>query len=176
MQRLQCLIQEMVETEMIWDEYALSQLPPNERLVECTRVIRTSQKPAERWIAIYVAGEICYTTHEFDIELGQLMAWVIHHEENDVVKHEACFQIGLRNFRAHIDDLITCAVYHRKHVISQHEAIEALGLMRADEDRIIRTLKGLALVDSEPVRVSAIFVLELLELLKGKGEYRGGKV
>lgn len=169
-------IQEMVEADMIWDEYALGDLPPKERLDKCKELIKTSRNAAQRWIAIYSAGEICYEDHYWDKEIGDLMAWVIHHEKNDVVKHEACFQIGLRNFADHIDDLIDVAVHHRQHVISQHEAIEALGLMRAHEDRIIKTLHGLALADSIPVRVSAKFVLQLLSLLKGKGEYRGGKV
>lgn len=160
----------------VWDEYGLGKLPPKQRLAECTKQIKTSRNAAQRWIAIYTVGEICYETDEFNIEIGDLMAWVIHHEKNDVVKHEACFQIGLRNLTDHIDDLIDVAVHHRHHVISQHEAIEALGLMRAHSDRIVKTLTGLTLVDSEPVKVSAKFVLQLLELLKNKGDYRGGKV
>lgn len=162
--------------QKVWDEYALAGLPLRERLDKCTHLIKTSKNPAERWIAIYTAGEICYSDHYYDKEIGDLMAWVIHHEKNDIVKHEACFQIGLRNFEDHIEDLVTVATRHSMHVISQHEAIEALGLMRADDDRIIRTLNGLELSDSEPVRESAKFVLQLLELLKGKGKYKGGRV
>lgn len=161
---------------MIWDEYTLGNLPPRERLDKCTEIIKTNKNAAQRWIAIYAAGEICYNTHYYDKEIGDLMGWIIHHEKNDIVKHEACFQIGLRNFEDHIEDLVTVATRHSMHVISQHEAIEALGLMRADDDRIIRTLNGLELSDSEPVRESAKFVLQLLELLKGKGKYKGGRV
>lgn len=166
-------------TTFVWDEYGLSALPVKERLAKCTEIIKTDKSAPKRWIAIYVTGEICYETHEHDKEIGDLMAWVCHNEKNDIVKHEACFQIGLRNLKDHIDVLLDVAVHHRGHEISRHEAIEALGLMRAHDshDQIKRSLDGLTYSDSIAVKQSAQFVLELLELLKDKGEYKkGGKI
>lgn len=165
--------------QKIWDEYALAGLPLRERLDKCTHLIKTSKRKPQRWIAIYAAGEICYVLEKDDpmrLEIGELMVYVIKHEKDDVVKHEACFQLGLRNFDNHVDVLLDVAIHHRHHRISQHEAIEALGLLRTKEEYIIKSLKALALADDDVVRVSAKFVLELLDFLKDAGEYRGGKV
>lgn len=164
---------------MIWDEYGLGKLQPRERLDKCIEIIKKDKRNPMRWIAIYTAGAICYDLKKDDpmrAEIGNLMVWICHNEQHDIVKHEACFQIGLHNFEEYVDVLLDIAIHHRHHRISQHESIEALGLLRTKEDYIIKSLNALALADDSVVKVSAQFVLELLELMKNMGEYRGGKV
>jgi hypothetical protein len=40
-------------------------------------------------------------------EIANLMVWVLNNEKNGIVKHEAAFQIGLRNMRDKIPDFFT---------------------------------------------------------------------
>jgi len=52
-------------------------------------------------------------------------ATTIPNDENRVVKHEACYQIGARNMQKNIPALD--ADLHDKSVLTKHEALESLG-------------------------------------------------
>jgi HEAT repeat protein len=97
------------------------------------------------------------------------MAWVLRNDDNGIVKHEAAFQIGVRNMRTKIPDLLYSAM-NDKSEIARHESIEALGLMRAHE--ATEKLIEMATSSSDAVRETAIFVLKRLARLKNKGEYK----
>ena len=100
--------------------------------------------------------------------ISRLMAWVLEHDNNGVVKHEACYQIAARNMRSLIPDLIHSAL-HDESVLTKHEAIESLGLMRAFEaEELIKD----ALKDPSPdVRETAEFVIKRLLRIKELGQY-----
>ena len=164
-----------MSTNVILDEYDMRKLPPRERLDMITEILKTDKKDeSKRWDAVWLAGEICEKTAKFKKEVADLMVWVLQHEDNGIVKHEAAFQIGLRNFRDKIPDLKNCAVYDKSDV-ARHEAIEALGMMRVQDADTKKVLDGLTYVDSKSVSETAKFVLKRFERLKDKGEYRDGE-
>jgi len=118
--------------QVILDEYDMRALPPRERLDKIEEQLKTHDDESVRWDAVWLAGEMCDTmakNNPMRREIANLMAWILTHEKNGIVKHEAAFQIGLRNFRDKIPDLIECAKNDQSEV-ARHEAIEALGLMR----------------------------------------------
>jgi hypothetical protein len=166
-------------TEYILDEYDMRKLPPRERLDKLTEIIKTNKKDeSARWDAVWLAGEICDSIGSkmpMMCEIADLMAWILKNDNNGIVKHEAAFQIGLRNFRDKIPDLKNCAVYDKSDV-ARHEAIEALGMMRVQDADTKKVLDGLTYVDSKAVSETAKFVLKRLERLKTKGDYRGEAV
>jgi HEAT repeat protein len=160
---------------VILDEYDMRKLPARERLDKIIEIIKTDKKDeSKRWDAVWLAGEICDKTSKFKQEIADLMVWILQHEPNGIVKHEAAFQIGLRNFRDKIPDLVDCAV-HDKSDVARHEAIEALGMMRVQDADTKKVLEGLTYVDSKSVSETAKFVLKRLERLKDKGSYRDGE-
>ena len=96
------------------------------------------------------------------------MVWVLEHDDNGVVKHEACYQIAARNMRDKIPDLLNTAL-HDNRIIARHEAIESLGLMRAFEYRsnIAEALHD----ENYDVRETAQFVLKRLDRVAKTGTY-----
>jgi HEAT repeat protein len=103
-------------------------------------------------------------------EIADLMVWVLQNDDNGIVKHEAAFQIGLRNMRHKIPDLLYSA-QHDKSDVTRHESIEALGLMRVHECK--EELEKMSQEPNEAVSETASFVLKRLERLKNSGEYKG---
>jgi hypothetical protein len=164
--------------QFVFDEYDYRKMPPRKRLNKLTMIIKTDKHDeSKRWDAVWLLGEILddKNNERYSKEIADLMVWVLVHEKNGIVKHEAAFQIGLRNFRDKIQDLKLCAVYDNSDV-ARHEAIEALGMMRVQDDDTKRVLTGLTFVDSKSVSETAKFVLKRLERLKDKGSYRGEAV
>ena len=162
-------------TNVILDEYDYRKMKPRERLTKLTEVIKTDKEDeSKRWDAVWLAGEILDNKKNDSLrkEIEDLMVWVLQHEKNGIVKHEAAFQIGLRNMRDKIANLIDCAV-HDNSSVAKHEAIEALGMMRDQSDNTRRVLEGLTYVSDNAVSETAKFVLKRLERLKNKGAYRG---
>ena len=146
----------------ILDENRLRELPYRERLDKCTSILKNETDESLRWDAVWLAGEIAELNPNgaFYDEVSDLMVWVLKHDNNGVVKHEACYQIAARDMRKKIPDLIETAL-NDKSVIAKHEAIEALGLMRAFE---ARELISKALEDQNAdVRETAAFVIKRLD-------------
>lgn len=165
-------------TTIILDEYDYRKMPTRKRLDKLIRIIKTEKDDeSKRWDAVWLAGEILDDPKnaKYRQEVANLMTWVLSFEKNGIVKHEAAFQIGLRNFRDKIQDLLLCAVYDKSDV-ARHEAIEALGMMRVQDEYTKRVLDGLTYVDNKAVSETARFVLKRLERLKDKGSYRGEAV
>lgn len=165
--------------EVIFDEYQIRKLPPRERLDSLKQILTSSPDEAStRWDCVWLAGEIAdELPNDVQIrqEIADLMVWVLKNDENDIVSHEAAFQIGLRNMLDKMSDLLDAALHH-KGVITRHEAIEGLGLARRHEYRNIIESIAHDKKEPEPVRVTAAFVVERLDKLKNAGEYRGGPV
>lgn len=159
--------------EFIFDEYEMRKLSPRERLDKINQIFRNERDESIRWDAVWLAGEI---TEEIDkddpifAEIADLMVWILLNDDNGIVKHEAAFQIGLRNMKSKIPNLIDSAINDKKELV-RHEAIEALGLMRAHESKI--ELRKMLEDPSDAVRETAVFVLKRLDRLKNKGDYQG---
>lgn len=155
---------------LVLDEGGLKDLPIEERLKKCEKIIKNAKDESLRWDAVWVAGEMANdqsNTEVFD-RVSDLMAWVLHNDPNGVVKHEACYQIAARNMRSKIPDLIHASL-HNDSVLTKHEAIESLGLMRAFE---AESLIANALKDPSPdVRETAEFVIKRLNRIKQLGDY-----
>ena len=159
--------------EIIFDEYDMRKLPPRERLDKIKYIFRNERDESIRWDSVWLAGEITEVIDKDDPmydEIADLMVWILLNDDNGIVKHEAAFQIGLRNMKSKIPDLINSALNDKKELV-RHEAIEALGLMRAHECK--ETLRKMIEDSSEAVKETAIFVLKRLDRLKNRGPYKG---
>jgi HEAT repeat protein len=164
-------------TNVILDEYDLRELPPRERLDKIKEILRDEEDESIRWDAVWLAGEIIDTEHlklfdRMQTEIADLMVWVLKNEKNGIVKHEAAFQIGLRNMRDKIPYLFN-TIENDDSDVARHEAIEALGLMRVQSEDCKKLLRKMAQEPNKAVSETAIFVLKRLERLRDKGEYRG---
>jgi HEAT repeat protein len=158
--------------EIIFDEYDMRKLPPRERLDKIIHILRNEIDESVRWDSVWLAGEI---TEVIDIgdpvfaEIADLMVWVLLNDDNGIVKHEAAFQIGVRNMKDRIPSLINSALNDKNELV-RHEAIEALGLMRAHECK--ETLGKMLEDPSDAVRETAVFVLKRLDRLTNRGGYK----
>lgn len=149
------------------DEQDIRSLSTNERLDRCSSILKNSNDESLRWDAVWLAGEIAETSDPNDPifdEVADLMVWVLEHDDNGVVKHEAAFQIAARNMRKKIPDLVN-SVLNDKSGLVKHEALEALGLMRAFE---VEEMVAKAVSHENPdVSQTAAFVLKRFARLKG---------
>lgn len=158
--------------EIIFDEYDTRKLPPRERLDKIKQILRNESDESVRWDSVWLAGEITEVVEIADpifAEIADLMVWVLNNDGNGIVKHEAAFQIGVRNMRNKIPHLIDSALNDKSELV-RHEAIEALGLMRAHECK--EALRKMVEDPSDAVRETAVFVLKRLDRLTNRGDYR----
>lgn len=159
--------------DTVFDEYKMRNLPPSERLDKITSILKTEDDQSVRWDCVWLAGEICETKDdELRTKIANLMVWILNNDSDSIVRHEAAFQIGLRNFRDKIPDLVH-SIMNDKSDLVKHEAIEALGLLR--DQQCQDTLKDMLHDPSEAVRDTALFVIKRLSRLKYAGEYRDGE-
>ena len=165
-------------SEIVFDEYAMRELLPKERLAKIKEILEFDEDQSIRWDCIWLTGEIVgELTNKYDknphpmiAEIADLLVWVLKNDNNSIVRHEAAFQIGLHNFKDKIPDLVD-AIMNDKSDLVKHEAIEALGLLRDHQsmDTLVTMLKD----PSEAVRDTAWFVIKRLKRLRGQGEYQG---
>jgi HEAT repeat protein len=165
--------------DVIFDEYDMRKLPPRQRLDKIMQVLKNERDESIRWDSIWLAGEITeelINTDDDPIfdEIADLMVWVLRNDDNGVVKHEAAFQIAVRNMRAKIPELMNSAQNDKSELV-RHEATEGLGLIRAHESK--EMLQKMAWQDRSPaVRETAAFVLKRLDRLKNSGDYKAESI
>lgn len=170
------MIPNVVMSDLILDEQHIRNLPHDERLSVCSSILKNEKDESKRWDAVWLAGEVAEELGDknplFE-KVAELMDYVIKHDNNGVVKHEACFQIAARNMRKKIPTLIDASL-NNPSILTKHEAIEALGLMRAFESLpyIEKCLKD----PSYDVQETAKFVIKRLDRLKHAGEYTPSKI
>lgn len=156
---------------LIFDDNNIRKLPVMERLSQCEKIIKTESDESKRWDATWLAGEIAENRSDDDpifTKVADLMGWVLENDDNNVVKHEACYQIAARNMREKIPDLIKSALNDRSG-LTRHEALESLGLMRATEAiDLIRDALG---DSNEDVKQTAEFVIKRLQRMQAAGAY-----
>jgi len=160
----------------VYDENKLRELPEEERMIICERIIKNDNDESKRWDAIWLLGEISENKNQDDPvfeKVADLMEWTLRNDSNGVVKHEACYQIAGRNMRSKIPVLIDAAL-NDKSILTKHEAIEALGLMRATES--IDLIRDLEIDPSIDVRETARFVIKRLNRLKDQGDYKPSNI
>ncbi len=156
----------------VYDENKLRELPEEERIVICERIIKNDNDESKRWDAIWLLGEIAENKNQDDPmfeKVADIMEWTLKNDSNGVVKHEACYQIAGRNMRSKIPVLIDAAL-NDKSILTKHEAIEALGLMRAFES--IDLIRDAEVDPNIDVRETARFVIKRLNRLKDQGDYK----
>jgi hypothetical protein len=152
---------------IIFDEYQVRRLPPGERLDKVKQILRSEEDESIRWDGVWLAGEITDgmdTKDPMFAEVEDLLGWVLHNDDNVIVKHEAAFQIGARNMRNKIPDLVNAALYDESELV-RHESIEGLGLIR--DQGCKEALRSMLEDPSEPVRETAAFVLKRLARVRG---------
>ena len=156
----------------IYDENKLRDLPDEERMLVCEKIIKNDSDESKRWDAVWLIGELAENKTDDDPlfnKAADLMEWVLKNDDNGVVKHEACYQIAGRNMRNKIPILVDSAL-NDKSILTKHEAIESLGLMRAfDSIDLIRDAEADPSID---VRETARFVIKRLQRLQDQGEYK----
>ena len=156
----------------VFDESKMRELSDEDRFQVCEQILKNEEDESKRWDAVWLVGELAENKAEDDPmfnKVADVIEWVLKHDDNGVVKHEASFQIAARNMRQKIPVLVDSAL-HDKSVLTKHESIEALGLMRAFEaEELIKK----ALEDpSIDVKETAEFVLKRFSRLKNCGEYK----
>jgi HEAT repeat protein len=160
----------------VFDESKMRELSDEDRFKACEQILKNENDESKRWDAVWLIGELAENKTEKDPmfnKVADVIEWVMKHDDNGVVKHEAAFQIAARNMREKIHVLVNAALYDES-VLTKHESIEALGLMRAfeAEELIQKTLKD----PSIDVRETAEFVLKRFDRLKNHGEYKPGNI
>ena len=156
--------------EIILDELKLRNLLPSERFEALKNILENSDDESLRVDAIWLASEMAEKLSPenplFD-KIADLFVWVLKNDSNGVVKHEAAFEIGAKNMRKKIPELINTALTDTN-VLARHEALEGLGIIRAQEctDMLKRALEDPVL----EVRETALFVLKRLERVRKTGK------
>jgi HEAT repeat protein len=135
--------------------------PFSERYKICSSIIQNEIDPSMRVEAIWVLGESFNEISESDKKkVSELMDTILRNDDNDIVKHEACFLIGENNLREKIPLLRKMALESPSELV-RHEAIEALGLLQDFESK---TALKKALADpNTSVKQTAEVVLKQLE-------------
>jgi HEAT repeat protein len=163
--------------DVISDEFDMRKLPPRQRLDKITQVLKNERDQSIRWESIWLVGEITEELTNTDDpifnEIADLLVWVLQNDDNGIVKHEAAFQIGLRNMRAKIPYLVNSALNDKSELV-RHEATEALGFMRAHECK--EMLRKMSEDPSEAIRETAVLMLKRLDRRIYSGEYTRSKV
>jgi HEAT repeat protein len=163
--------------DVISDEFDTRKLPPRQRLDKITQVLKNERDESIRWESIWLLGEITEELINTDDpifnEIADLLVWVLQNDDNGIVKHEAAFQIGLRNMRAKIPYLVNSALNDKSELV-RHEATESLGFMRAHECK--ETLRKKLEDPSQAVRETAVLMLKRLDRRIYRGEYTRSKV
>lgn len=164
--------------DVISDEFDTRKLPPRQRLDKITQVLKNERDESIRWESIWLVGEITEELINTDNdpifdEIADLLVWVLQNDDNGIVKHEAAFQIGLRNMRAKIPYLVNSALNDKSELV-RHEATEALGFMRAHECK--EMLRKMSEDPSEAIRETAVLMLKRLDRRIYSGEYTRSKV
>jgi len=161
---------------LVLDDIKIRKLPIVERLKHCQKIIQHEQDESKRWDAVWLAGEMAENRAEGDPifdKVSDLMTWVLENDDNNVVKHEACYQIAARNIRSKIPVLIK-AVLNDKSGLTKHEALESLGLMRATE--AIDLIKEALEDPNEDVKQTASFVIKRLRRMQNAGMYKPSQI
>ena len=148
---------------IIYEESNLLTIPVGDRLEVCSSIIKNEKDESLRGEAIWVVGKTasqCSDDESVRDEVADLLEHVLKHDNNDIVKHEACFQLGEHKMKKKIPALLGAAMNDPSEIV-RHEAVEALGLMQAFEykDVIKQFLKD----PNSGVRQTAVFVLKQLE-------------
>ena len=156
----------------VYDENKLRELPDEERLLTCERILKNDSDESKRWDAVWLIGELAENRNEGDPifdKVADLNEWVLKNDDNGVVKHEACYQIAGRNMRSKIPALVESAL-NDDSILTKHEAIESLGLMRAFD--AVNLIRDAETDPSRDVRETARFVIKRLSRLQNQGEYK----
>ena len=156
----------------VYDENKLRELPDEERLLTCERILKNDSDESKRWDAVWLIGELAENRNEGDPifdKVADLNEWVLKNDDNGVVKHEACYQIAGRNMRSKIPALVESAL-NDDSILTKHEAIESLGLMRAFD--AVNLIRDAETDPSRDVRETARFVIKRLNRLQNQGEYK----
>jgi hypothetical protein len=86
----------------VYEKRSILKIPVKERMEVCKSVIKKEKDESLRGEAVWVLGA---TASELNLndplrdEIGDLLEFVLIHDNNDVVKHEAVFQIGEYNLK-----------------------------------------------------------------------------
>jgi HEAT repeat protein len=152
--------------EIILDDNNVRKLSPPERFEFLKDILKNSKDESARVDAVWLASEMAEIMNAKDPlfdEISELLVWVLKNDDNGVVKHEAAFEIGAKNMRKKIPELMNAAL-HDQNILTRHESLEALGIIRAHE---CKEMLKKALEDPVfEVRETALFVLKRLERIE----------
>ena len=84
----------------IYDENKLRELSDEDRFQACEQILKNEEDESKRWDAVWLIGELAEGKTEKDPmfnKVADVIEWVMKHDNNGIVKHEAAFQIALDN-------------------------------------------------------------------------------
>lgn len=140
-------------------------MEPGKKLESCKEILMNETDESKRWDAVWLASEMIEVVKDDKIrsDVSSLMRYVLEHDNNCVVKHEACYQIAARNLRENIPDLISSALNDADGLV-KHEAIESLGLLNAFDSKEL--INACMESKNQDVRQTAEFVMLRLNRMK----------
>lgn len=152
--------------DVVLDDYHVRNLPPQERFDKICHVLKTSDDESLRVDSVWLLSEMLDFVRTGDSlyeKISDMLVWILKNDHNGVVKHEAAFEIGARNLRKKIPELIEAATCDDD-VLVRHESLEGLGLMKTDEFK--ETIRVCLEDPAKEVRETAMFVLKRMERIK----------
>lgn len=140
-------------------------MEPGKKIGYCKEILANESDESKRWDAVWLASEMIEENKGEKIrnDVSNLMRYVLEHDDNCVVKHEACYQIAARNLRENIPDLLNSALNDPDGLV-KHEAIESLGLLNAFDSKEL--VNACMQSDNQDVRQTAEFVMLRLNRMK----------
>lgn len=151
---------------IIYEESSLLKIPAKERLNTCSSILKNDKDESLRCEAIWVVGKTANQYNDDKLirdQIANLLEYVLRNDDNDIVKHEACFQLGEHKMKEKVSALLDAAMNDSSEIV-RHEATEALGLMQAFECR--EAIKKILDDSNSGVRQTAILVLKQLDRLE----------
>lgn len=151
---------------IIYEESSLLKIPAKERLNTCSSILKNDKDESLRCEAIWVVGKTANQYNDDKLirdQIANLLEYVLRNDDNDIVKHEACFQLGEHKMKEKVSALLDVAMNDSSEIV-RHEATEALGLMQAFECR--DAIKKILDDPNSGVRQTAILVLKQLDRLE----------
>jgi len=151
---------------IVYEQSSLLQIPVKDRINTCVSILRNDEDESLRGEAVWVLGATASQVDKLSelwAQIADALEYVLINDDNAVVKHEACFQIGEHNITTKIPILVNSALHDPSEPV-RHEAVEAMGLLQGFDHR-----DSLRTAEKDPVdavRQTAIFVMKQLDRLE----------
>jgi len=150
---------------ILYDYLSLGKLPIKQRYESCHDILKNDSDESLRVEAIWCVGNLLEESPDDTLKenIENLLVYVLKHDNNAIVRHEAAYQLGEHEVLSKLPDLVDALLHYPNEVV-RHESIEGVGLMRNPD--AVKYIK-MALTDpNESVRQTAELVIKQLQRLE----------